>query len=395
MQAVTADIIRDTASALEVSIDTLVEDVSRAIATEVPDVLDDDSYRASNRANLALKLAVLRRGDELTIPDAPHDALLYARDLARRGADLSVLLRAYDLGHRHFWSEWTRACAARTADPAVLNELYDVSARFLFAYFDAVPAAVTSAYRDELSHRTDTGEARRAEAVCAILGGLVGDVRPRERELGYPLVEARHVALICDDAAPAARTALLRAAHACGVAALVVRAEAQALWAWFALTDDAPAALEQALADHDALHGATLALGDIATGVDGFCDSHREAQLALRHGRGEHRLVRYRDLGAASLLAGDPRRARRFVERELGPLAAPDAATSRLRDTVRVYLQENANQASAARRLGVHVNTIAYRLRRAEERLGRRVTDRRFDLEAALLLHARRQQDAG
>ncbi|MBX5440852.1 MAG: helix-turn-helix domain-containing protein [Solirubrobacteraceae bacterium] len=387
MQAATADIIRASATALEASLDAMVEEVSHAIASEVPDVLDDDSYRASNRANLSLKLAVLRRGDALSVPDAPHDALLYARDLARRGADVSVLLRAYDLGHRYFWTQWTRECAARTADPAVLNELYDVSARFLFAYFDAVPAAVTSAYRDELARRTDTGEARRAEAVCGVLGGLVGDVRPIERELGYPLAGTRHVALICDDPAPAARTALLRAGRAAASAALVVRVEAPALWAWFASPD--LAALEDALGRHAALDGATLALGDAATGVDGFRDSHREAQLALRHGRGERRLVRYRDLGAASLLAGDPRRARRFVERELGALAAPDPATSRVRDTVRVYLQENGSQAGAARRLGVHVNTVAYRLRRAEELLGRRVTDRRFDLEAALLLHAR------
>jgi DNA-binding PucR family transcriptional regulator len=387
MQAVTVDIIRDSAIALEASIDTLVEDVSRAIATEVPDVLDDDSYRASNRANLSLKLAVLRRGDALSIPDAPHDALLYARDLARRGADLSVLLRAYDLGHKHFWSEWTRACAARTADPAVLNELYDVSARFLFGYFDAVPAAVTSAYRDELSRRTDTGEARRAEAVCGILGGLVGDVRPIERELGYPLAGARHVALICDDASPTARTALTRVGRAVALDTLVVRAEAHALWAWFA-TPDLPA-LEAALGEHETLAVATLALGDAATGIDGFTDSHREAQLALRQGRGERRLVRYRDLGAAALLASDPRRARRFSARELGALAASDPATSRLRATVGVLLQENGNQASTARRLGVHVNTVAYRLRRAEELLGRSLTDRRFDLEAALLLHAR------
>jgi DNA-binding PucR family transcriptional regulator len=390
MQAVTAEIIRDTATALEATIDTLVDDVSRAIAIEVPDVLDDGSYRASNRANLSLKLAVLRRGDALTVPDAPHDALLYARDLARRGADLSVLLRAYDLGHKHFWSEWTRQCAARTSDPAVLNELYDVSARFLFAYFDAVPAAVTSAYRDELSHRTDTSDARRAEAVCGLIGGLLGDVRPIERELDYPLVVARHVALICDDASPTARGGLNRAARAAGARSLVVHGEAHALWGWFAVADDDHlAALEAALADAGALRGATLAVGDVATGVDGFCDSHREAQLALRHGRGEQRLVRYRDLGAASLLASDPRRARRFADRELGAMAAPDEATGRIRATVRVYLQENGNQASTARRLGVHVNTIAYRLRRAEELLGRSVTDRRFDLEAALLLHAR------
>lgn len=387
MQAITAEIIRDTAGVLEASLDALVDDVSRTIAAEVPDVLDDDSYRASNRANLSLKLTVLRRGRELTVPEAPHDALVYARDLARRGADLSVLLRAYDLGHRLFWSEWTRRCAARTDDPAVLAELYDVSARFLFAYFDAVPAKVTRAYRDELAHRTDTTEARHAETVCAILAGRVGDARALERELSYPLSAGRHVAVIHDEPHPAARAALLRAAAAAGATALVVRADTHALWAWLALPEGTDA--DRALAALAPPPGGIVAVGDAGRGLDGFRDSHREAQLALRHGRGEQGVVRYRDLGAASLLASDARRARRFVERELGALAAGDDATARVRATVRVYLQEGASQARTARRLGIHVNTVAYRLGRAEQLLGRPLADRRFDLEAALLLHAR------
>ena len=42
--------------------------------------------------------------------------------------------------------------------------------------------------------------------------------------------------------------------------------------------------------------------------------------------------------------------------------------------------------AATAQRLGVHINTISYRLRQCEELLECPVKQRRFELEAALLL---------
>ena len=45
--------------------------------------------------------------------------------------------------------------------------------------------------------------------------------------------------------------------------------------------------------------------------------------------------------------------------------------------------------AATAQRLGAHINTISYRLRQCEELLERPVKQRRFELEAALLLRDR------
>ena len=62
-----------------------------------------------------------------------------------------------------------------------------------------------------------------------------------------------------------------------------------------------------------------------------------------------------------------PEAARRFAERELGPARRARAtATLRLASTVAVFLEEGASFVRAARRLGVHANTVAYRVRRAE-----------------------------
>jgi DNA-binding PucR family transcriptional regulator len=88
------------------------------------------------------------------------------------------------------------------------------------------------------------------------------------------------------------------------------------------------------------------------------------------------------------LLTADLDEARRFAVRELGPLAADGDSSRRLVTTLLAFLDEGASFARAARRLGVHENTVAYRVRRAEELLGHRVAERRLELHVALRLAA-------
>jgi len=77
---------------------------------------------------------------------------------------------------------------------------------------------------------------------------------------------------------------------------------------------------------------------------------------------------------------------RRFVAQQLGDLAAEDKSVARLRETLRVFLEENGSFQNAAERLGVHKNTVAYRIRRAEELLGHGVRERQLELQTALRL---------
>ena len=51
-----------------------------------------------------------------------------------------------------------------------------------------------------------------------------------------------------------------------------------------------------------------------------------------------------------------------------------------------IYLEEGRSLVAAARRLGIHENTVKYRLRRCEELLGRPPADRPLRLQAAILL---------
>jgi DNA-binding PucR family transcriptional regulator len=67
-------------------------------------------------------------------------------------------------------------------------------------------------------------------------------------------------------------------------------------------------------------------------------------------------------------------------------LAADDDFTSRLAMTLATYLREMRSRTQAAARLGVHPNTVSYRVRQAEELLGRDLQCDFLDLQVALEL---------
>jgi DNA-binding PucR family transcriptional regulator len=76
---------------------------------------------------------------------------------------------------------------------------------------------------------------------------------------------------------------------------------------------------------------------------------------------------------------------RAWVIETLGSLADDDDQHSMLRDTLRVFLQEGSSFKAAAERLTLHKNTVQYRVRKAEEGLGRPVGEDRLNVELALL----------
>lgn len=101
------------------------------------------------------------------------------------------------------------------------------------------------------------------------------------------------------------------------------------------------------------------------------------------------RLASHRELEATVLAAQNPQRAAEFVASTLGPLAEDDATAARLRETLRVYLEEAENAPRAAARLYTHRNTVLKRIGRATELLGYQPGERRLPLELALELRRR------
>ena len=85
-------------------------------------------------------------------------------------------------------------------------------------------------------------------------------------------------------------------------------------------------------------------------------------------------------------MTNDLEEARRFVHSEIGPLMEDSDASRRLAATLEIFLHEESSFVRAARRLGIHENTVAYRVRRAEELLGRKACERQLELRTALRL---------
>ena len=121
-----------------------------------------------------------------------------------------------------------------------------------------------------------------------------------------------------------------------------------------------------------------------------------EAHQALRVARrlGERATVAsYRRLGIERLLLGidPPELVEEYVEDWLGPLMRPGQGRGApLIESLEALAHEGWNMRASARLLGVHVNTLLYRLGRIEEILGRKLDDPEVRMAMAVALRARR-----
>lgn len=340
-------------------------------------------YRAA-RANASAILAMLAEGVDPAAVETPVEARAFFERQAEHEDGLITVLRTYRLGVAELWQRWAAHVTASVEDPADLAAILAASAADCTAYQDRM-AEESAAHWRETRLRKRAGLDRSPADI--VRGALAGGRTEDLAQLGYD-VEAQHlaVALPADGDEQLASALAARVRARLGLPTVLLSHEtAQVVWA--ALTDpsvtpDAVARLVEA--------GTTAGLSNPNGGAVGFRASHREAVDALRIGalRADGDAVTaHDDIALVAALSADPERARALVRREIGPLLGDDAAAVRLRLTVRTYLALGESHVRAAQRLGVHEKTIAYRVRQAEELLGRRLAERRVELEAALLLH--------
>jgi len=122
----------------------------------------------------------------------------------------------------------------------------------------------------------------------------------------------------------------------------------------------------------------------------GVAGAHREVTAVMETlGRLKRwaQVISVPQLGVTGLLAGvDHERLLEFAQRHLGPLAEHDRARGgELVETLKAYLEEGEQQA-AAKRLGIHPNTLRYRLDRVREISGVELEDPETRLNLAVAL---------
>jgi hypothetical protein len=351
------------------------------------------------RSNLGVIVTMMREGDDPGTVQPPPEAIGYAKEYVVRGLELSLMQRAYRTAQGVFGGIILERLRATTDDADHLAEAMSFFNAWIFAWVEAVERRLTDVYVAEHERWARGAAAVRAAEVRALLGGApVDDPAAVSLRLGYDL-DRVHVGFVVwsteGDERPGEAgglfAAMERAAAAvarslgAGPPLTVVEGRHLACWVGMRREPDLSRLRLPARA-----RGLAVAAGTPAPGVEGFLLSHREALMARRvaelRGDGEGTVAAYPDLALDSLLAEDTEAARRFAARELGPLAAADDATARLASTVAIFLEEGASFVRAGRRLGIHANTVAYRVRRAETLLGRPLTERQLELRVALRL---------
>ncbi|ORI21321.1 CdaR family transcriptional regulator [Rhodococcus erythropolis] len=375
-------------------IDGFVQRIDDAIAEANPEVAADRELRrdvdASTAAQLRVIVAAIAGGSQVVTP--PAESVALALTVARRGMDLRVLLKIYGAGRLAMLGFVDESIEALPIGPelkrALLVRVWGSAMRWL----EVTTELLVATYAKERESLARGAFARRSETVHAIVAGEALHSDEASRILDYPM-RRHHTAFVLwtDDTDPAADVLARLDSYARtfvdesnGERVLTLPSGARELWSWVAHFDG------QEWASHvDARHSdLRVAVGASGYGMEGFARSHREAlaaqRVAVRSG-GSPGITVYEDVQVPCLLTEDLGELRELVARELKGLAGADGVTTRIRDTVRVYYENNCTAAATAAALGLHKNTVRYRLDQAEKLLGRSVDQRRLPTELALI----------
>jgi hypothetical protein len=390
-------LIQAATEALERDAEVVACGLASFLSERVDEISDDaEVHRDAVQRGLAM-LAMLTKAMRAGIaPEhtvAPPEAVAYARLLASRHVPPDVLVRIQRLSLGYLIDAVDERLGRAGAAPDVLLAATLRSTDYLFAVNDAVTNQVTEAYEGERERRLYVAEALRRETIAAILEDRSIDADAASHALAYEL-RRQHVGFVVwsrDADVRMHETRLQAVVHDIaerlgGGRPLTVSESDGSLSAWLGFAS-APS--------HDALqrlsvHGVHVAVGNPAPGVRGFQQTHVEAMDAAAVARladsTSRRATLYRSVRVAALFARDPERTRRFVTAHLGALGVDNDEHARLRATLMVYLDESGSRLATAKRLGIHPNTVANRVRAARSLLGEDEAESRVELRAALRL---------
>jgi len=142
-------------------------------------------------------------------------------------------------------------------------------------------------------------------------------------------------------------------------------------------------------------------VGNVANSVAELARSHVEARQALRLSRragGRSRVTTYRSLGAFRLLleVQSPEVLRGFVEEVLGPLLKySESRETPLLQTLEALVASRWVRRAAARKLGIHINSMSYRVERIQSLSGLSADDPETRVAIAIALRARAMLGSG
>lgn len=350
-----------------------------------PTLMED--VRSVSEWLVRLWLLVMSTGRRPTAGDfAPN--VEGARRRVAQGIDLHSLLRAYRVGVRVMWHElmdapqWRKPCLQ-----AALGQVAELA----LDYADRLNTEVAAAYVDELARVTRERAHRRTALLDLILAGPGGETVHPPAELQRP-----HAVVVAQVAQglPLDRLEAIGAVieTSLGANLWTVRHQSVIAVAPLHVKEGRGGLLQKLPAVASRPEILAIGLGGTARSARDTRQSYAEAVEALRVGpvlatRG-CAVYDYQEFAPATVLLAQPEQARRFVEAALEPLGDLVRRPWVL-PTLEAYIARQGRTKEAATLLGVHLNTVKYRLNELQENLGQVLSngDRASSLLLALKLH--------
>ena len=386
-------LLREVAEQLDSQADAIAATMVRTYEAEIPtyrsiaDASLRDDVHSVSAAMVRLWLTVMATGH-------PIDASLLApltegaRRRAAQGIEMEPMLRAYRIGIRVMWSE---IIASSTWHGRALQGIMGLIATWALDFADRISTAVAAAYTDEAAHVAREREHRRSGLLNIILAGPSSDQRHGPEELGAP-----HCVVLAKLPSGLPLTTLE------GIGSLLEKHVNASLWTVRHCSVVAVVEMPN-VSDREQLRqrlsrltfdGAAPAfgVGDRAEGPEETRQSYAEAADALEIGPKiaptTYPVFDYRDLAPVIALLADPTRARRFAATALQPLT-PMLDRKWTLATVEAYLSRQGRLKEVAAALGVHQNTVKYRLNELRPLLDSTISDgnRAATLLLALRVH--------
>ncbi|MGD6979897.1 MULTISPECIES: helix-turn-helix domain-containing protein [Citricoccus] len=364
------------------------ERVTQQIIDVVPDQIPAYAITRTERFNEVLYLGVHGALEQLlSLPGTDSPALdEHSRELVaalgageyRQGRSMDALLAAYRTGARITFRGLSEACAEQGMEMSVVVDLGES----ILAYIDELSAVSVQAYAFEQTSRAGARELRRADLVGALLAGTTqpAELRRLAAAADWRLPDRIAVVVMPLELASTVRTRL-------GTAGLVVERESEAT---AVVAAPEVAGLRSRVAEVFA--GSSAVIGPPAR-WDRVPLSHRVARLvAAQRAAGQEP-----DDGGAPVFAADhlgrvvlgaePEVMAELASRRLAPLdELTEAKRPVMEQTLLSWLVHWGQRVPVAEELGIHPQTVGYRLSRLRELFGEQLDDPevRFELEMVL-----------
>ncbi|WP_433888998.1 helix-turn-helix domain-containing protein [Streptomyces sp. CA-111067] len=378
---------REFAAVMRPELPSLLKEMAAEIVTAIPEyghLLEGPNARV---IKIGIEQSIATFVDRVAAPTASaalRDDLCrqFGRFEAYEGRSLDSLQSAYRIG-----------CQVALRRVRSVGRRYNLSASFILSFADALFAYMgdlaelsLEGYTQALAELGEEPDNRRRRLLRRILGGT-SVARSALAELaehsGWPLPEEVTLVAVAAETRPA-KTALDK-----DVLADFGDPEPHLLVPG-PLTEQRRASLSAALTGCRAAIGLTTSLSEAA-------DSLRWARhtLALADAGiiGDEPVAMSEDHLLPLWLLGDPALVDQIAKKYLGPLVGLTATQrSRLIETLRIWLTTRGTAGQVAEQLGVHPQTVRYRIRLLDRAFGDQLAhpDDRFATEIALrALHLR------